>query len=257
MRARQASPDLPVSVSGRVPLRRPFSLVAGGKKQCPLTFQITVTMDGYTHKLKEAPARNGQDRSPLSDAEKKWVASVGGQLNWMARQGRADLAYGISRVQQMAGARDPETIKLLNQLVKKAREPNEMIFKKLPGDMGSLAFLAVSDASHGSMPKGKAPRRDDGLGRQPGDPRRAPRRDVPPLPQRGLKSEWSVPLWQRRSPRLPKRWTSVSMSALCSPRFGTRTLCFSSGGGVRAVGQRSWFWNHPGLVKCRMGGGGG
>eukprot|EP00439_Symbiodinium_sp_Y106_P019106 s7910_g2.t1 len=125
------------------------------EKQCPLTFQITVTMDGYTHKLKEAPARNGQDRSPLSDAEKKWVASVGGQLNWMARQGRADLAYGISRVQQMAGARDPETIKLLNQLVKKAREPNEMIFKKLPGDMGSLAFLAVSDASHGSMPKGR------------------------------------------------------------------------------------------------------
>ena len=125
------------------------------EKQCPLTFQITVTMDGYTHKLKEALARNGQDRSPLSDAEKKWVASVGGQLNWMARQGRADLAYGISRVQQMAGARDPETIKLLNQLVKKAREPYEMIFKKLPGDMGSLAFLAVSDASHGSMPKGR------------------------------------------------------------------------------------------------------
>ena len=93
------------------------------ERQCPLTFQITVTMDGYTHKLKEAPLRDGQDRSPLSDAEKKWVASVGGQLNWMARQGRADLAYGISRVQQMAGARDPDPIKLLNQLVKKAREP--------------------------------------------------------------------------------------------------------------------------------------
>ena len=85
------------------------------ERQCRETFKIVVIMDGYTHKLKEAAVRDGRDRSPLTDVEKKWVASVGGQLNWMARQGRADLAYGISRVQQMAGARDPETIKLFNQ----------------------------------------------------------------------------------------------------------------------------------------------
>ncbi|CAE7682647.1 RE2 [Symbiodinium necroappetens] len=126
------------------------------ERQCQETFKIVVTMDGYTHKLKEAPVRDGKDRSPLTDVEKKWVASVGGQLNWMARQGRADLAYGISRVQQMAGARDPDTIKLLNQLVKKAREPYEMVFQKLPGGMEGLVFLAVSDASHGSMPKGRS-----------------------------------------------------------------------------------------------------
>ena len=69
------------------------------------------------------------------------------ELDWMARQGRADLAYGISRVQQMAGARDPDTIKTLNQLVKKAREPYELIYQHLPGTIEDLVFLAVSDAS--------------------------------------------------------------------------------------------------------------
>ncbi|CAE7756515.1 RE2 [Symbiodinium sp. CCMP2456] len=126
------------------------------ERQCPDTFKVTITMDGYAPKLKDAPERDSKDRAPLTDAEKKWVASVGGQLNWMARQGRADLAYGISRVQQMAGARDPDTIKMLNQLVKKAREPYELVYQRLPGTVEDMVFLAVSDASHGSMPKGRS-----------------------------------------------------------------------------------------------------
>ena len=126
------------------------------ERQCPHTFQVTITMDGYAPKLKEAPSRDSKDRAPLTDSEKKWVSSVGGQLLWMARQGRADLAFGISKIQQMAGARDPETIKSLNQLVAKARQPYKMIYQKLPGTMEDLVFLAVSDASYGSMPKGRS-----------------------------------------------------------------------------------------------------
>ncbi|CAE7202150.1 RE2, partial [Symbiodinium necroappetens] len=126
------------------------------EKQCPETFQIIVTMSGYVPKLKEAPNRPKDDRSPLTEVERKWVSSVGGQLLWMARQGRADLAFGISRVQQLAGAKDPTTIASLNQLVTKAREPYEMIFQQVPGKIEDLVFLAVSDASHGSMPKGRS-----------------------------------------------------------------------------------------------------
>ncbi|CAE7341218.1 RE2, partial [Symbiodinium sp. KB8] len=126
------------------------------EKQCPETFQIVVTMSGYVPKLKEAPSRPKDDRSPLTEVERKWVSSVGGQLLWMARQGRADLAFGISKVQQLAGAKDPTTIASLNQLVTKAREPYEMIFQQVPGKVEDLVFLAVSDASHGSMPKGRS-----------------------------------------------------------------------------------------------------
>ena len=126
------------------------------EKQDPVTFQVTVSMDGYVTKLKDPPVRKGEDRSPLTDAERKWVSSVGGQLNWMARQGRADLAFGISKIQQMSGARDPDTLKALHQLVKKAREPYDFVFQRLPGGIEDLAFVAVSDASHGSMPKGRS-----------------------------------------------------------------------------------------------------
>ncbi|CAE7425559.1 psaC, partial [Symbiodinium necroappetens] len=126
------------------------------ERQCAETFQVTVTMDGYAHKLVDPPQRAPGDRQPLTDAEKKWVASVGGQINWMARQGRADLAFGISKVQQMAGAKDPETLKALLQLVKKAREPYSCIFQALPGGFDDMIFLAVSDASHAAMPKGRS-----------------------------------------------------------------------------------------------------
>ena len=74
----------------------------------------------------------------------------------MARQGRADLAYGISRIQQMADARDPDTAKMLNQLVKKAREPYQLIYQRLLGTIADLVFLAVSDASCGSLPRGRS-----------------------------------------------------------------------------------------------------
>ncbi|CAE7261787.1 RE1 [Symbiodinium necroappetens] len=126
------------------------------EKQCPRSFKVTISMDGYAAKLKDPPARQKGDRSPLTDVEKKWVSSVGGQVLWMARQGRADLAYGISRVQQMAGARDPETMKCLQQLVNKARESYESYFQAIDGDLADMVLLGVSDASHGSMPKGRS-----------------------------------------------------------------------------------------------------
>ena len=124
------------------------------EKQCPQTFKVTISMDGYAHKLQDPPLRAAGDRSPLRDSEKKWVSSVGGQLNWMARQGRADLAFGISKLQQMAGSKDPETMKYLKGLVTRAREHYESYFQAIEGELKDMVFLAVSDASHGSMPKG-------------------------------------------------------------------------------------------------------
>ena len=38
----------------------------------------------------------------LTDAEKKLISSIVGQLNWAARQGRYDLSYVASLVQELA-----------------------------------------------------------------------------------------------------------------------------------------------------------
>ncbi|CAE7216981.1 psaC [Symbiodinium sp. CCMP2592] len=84
------------------------------EKQCPATFRVTISMDG--------------------------------QLNWMARQGRADLAFGISKLQHMAGAKDPETLKYLKGLVTKAREHYESYFQAIEGELKDMVFLAVTAA---------------------------------------------------------------------------------------------------------------
>ncbi|CAE7809264.1 unnamed protein product [Symbiodinium microadriaticum] len=114
------------------------------ERQCPKTFQVTVTMDGYAHKLLDPPQRAQGDRQPLTDAEKKWVASVGGKggLIWPS---------DYPKVQQMAGARDPETLKSLLQLVKKAHEPYHCVFQAIPGGFDKMIFLAVA-----AMPKGRS-----------------------------------------------------------------------------------------------------
>ena len=119
------------------------------ERQCPKTFQVTVTMDGYAHKLLDPPQQAQGDRQPLTDAEKKWVASVGGKggLIWPSE---------YPNVQQMAGARDPETLKSLLQLVKKAHEPLSLRVPGHPRRFDKMIFLAVSDASHAAMPKGRS-----------------------------------------------------------------------------------------------------
>ena len=62
------------------------------------------------------------DVEPLTEAEKKVISSIVGQLNWAARQGRYDLAYVASLVQQLAGRGRPEALKWLNLGVKRAQE---------------------------------------------------------------------------------------------------------------------------------------
>ena len=63
------------------------------------------------------------DVEPLTEAEKKVISSIVGQLNWAARQGRYDLAYVASLVQQLAGRGRPEALRWLNLGVKRAQEP--------------------------------------------------------------------------------------------------------------------------------------
>ena len=60
---------------------------------------------------------------PLTEGEKKVISSIVGQLNRAARQGRYDLAYVASLVQQLAGQGRPEALKWLNLGVKRAKEP--------------------------------------------------------------------------------------------------------------------------------------
>ena len=95
---------------------------------------------------------------PLTDAEKKVISSIVGQLNWAARQGRYDLSYVASLVQQLAGRGRPEALKWLNLGVKRAQEPLNFKVGNLGCPLSDLVLISVSDAAYGAMPGGHSQR---------------------------------------------------------------------------------------------------
>ena len=120
-------------------------------------FSVEIQMDEYGKKVEMPPQRGAQDLARLLDAvELKWIGHVCGQLNWLARQCRGDLLYGVSRVQQLAGCKLPEALSELKILVERAREPKRCRFIQLEVDFNEIVFLIASDASFGAMPKSRS-----------------------------------------------------------------------------------------------------
>ncbi|CAE7522180.1 unnamed protein product, partial [Symbiodinium necroappetens] len=90
----------------------------------------------------------------LTEGERKVISSVVGRLNWAARQGRYDLAFVSSSIQQLAGHGDPAALKVLNQGVKRAREDVVIPIGNLGCDLEDIIVVSVSDAAYGAMPGG-------------------------------------------------------------------------------------------------------
>ena len=97
----------------------------------------------------------GADLEPeLTSDEKKLIGSVVGQLNWAARQGRYDLAFGASLIQQLSGQGKAEALKWVNTVVRRVREEVEVVIRKFDCDLQDLLVVSVSDAAYGAMPAG-------------------------------------------------------------------------------------------------------
>ena len=94
------------------------------------------------------------DIPPLTDSERKVISSIVGQLNWAARQGRYDLCYVASLVQQLAAQGRPEALKWLNLGVKRARESLNFKVRNFGCSLYDLVLISVSDAAYGAMPGG-------------------------------------------------------------------------------------------------------
>eukprot|EP00438_Fugacium_kawagutii_P019634 Skav232807 [mRNA] locus=scaffold614:489248:497143:- [translate_table: standard] len=120
---------------------------------------VEVQMDEYSDKVEFPPKRpepvGARDviEAKLTDKEKKWIGHVCGQLNWLARQCRADLLFGVSRVQQLAGVDDPKALEELYILVERAKQHRRVKFSALGCSLEEMLVLAASDASFGSMPR--------------------------------------------------------------------------------------------------------
>ena len=118
---------------------------------------VQLQMNDYAHRIAEPPVRRaGQGEASLMPNEKKWVGTICGQLNWMARQCRADLTFGVSRVQQLAGVNDPAALVELKILVERAKEATIINFRKLHCPVEKALVIGASDASFASMPRGRS-----------------------------------------------------------------------------------------------------
>ena len=102
----------------------------------------------------EVKADENHKTDDLSDWERKQLGSVLGQLNWAARQGRYELAYGVSHCQQLAALGKRDAIPMVNKLVKSARQSREMVVRKLGCDLDDMVVLSASDAAFAEQPKG-------------------------------------------------------------------------------------------------------
>ena len=118
---------------------------------------VQLQMNDYATRISEPPVRRaGQNNPSLLPNEKKWVGTICGQLNWMARQCRADLTFRVSRVQQLAGVNDPAALVELKILVDRAKEQTLVNFKTLQCPLEKAIVIGASDASFASMPRGRS-----------------------------------------------------------------------------------------------------
>ncbi|CAL1140460.1 unnamed protein product [Cladocopium goreaui] len=118
---------------------------------------VLIQMDKYAERLLDPPQRaSPQQKHPLQPNEKRWIGTIAGQLNWMARQCRADLSFGVSRVQQLAGVNDPAALSELKILLERARQPVTIRYEALGCEVKNMIVLAISDASFAGMPRGRS-----------------------------------------------------------------------------------------------------
>ena len=125
------------------------------EKQDPITLEVKISMDQYNKDIPFVKERAVDDlERPLSDEEKKMISSVIGQINWSARQCRYDLSFAASHCQQLAGKKDPSALSWVNKVVRRAKQPAEMVVRKLGCPLEDLVVLSISDATYNSQPGG-------------------------------------------------------------------------------------------------------
>ncbi len=110
--------------------------------------EIFISQWNCSHKVPYVPVTTEQLKDLAVLADSKTVADLrktAGAACWLAKSSRPDLAFEVSLVQQSINQASMETVKLANQLVRRARLIKYEV--KIP-------TVVISDASSGKMPRG-------------------------------------------------------------------------------------------------------
>ena len=117
-------------------------------------FEVEVQMDDYGANVPLAVIAKGRSEDePLTPEGVKQMASINGQLNWLARNLRVELGFGVSRAQQASAGGTVKDMLELNQVVRKARQPRTWTIRRLGCDIPDLVVLVATDGAFNNMPR--------------------------------------------------------------------------------------------------------
>ena len=118
------------------------------------SMEMVYSMKDYCRDIPLVEERKAGEDHPLTQVEKKMIASVIGQINWAARQCRYDLSFGASHASQLAGRSDPTALMWVNRVVRRAQQELEVRVPRLGCAISEMVVLSISDASYAGQPGG-------------------------------------------------------------------------------------------------------
>ena len=118
-------------------------------------FSIYISQKNYSNKVPYVPVSSEQLKcpdEPVDEVTRAALRKTAGAGCWLAKTSRPDLSFEVSLIQQSLNAATMETVKIANQMVRRARQISYEL--KIPGiDLSSPSILEISDASPGKMPR--------------------------------------------------------------------------------------------------------
>ena len=125
--------------------------------QDPESREITTSMAEYCSDLQEIViAATEPDDRTLNDAEVSVLRSVNGKLSWAARQGRPDVLFLVSLLQQSMKKPCVKQLRIANQVIRLLKKDQPLRFVHLGCELDQLIFVVASDGAYGTMPDGKS-----------------------------------------------------------------------------------------------------
>ena len=114
---------------------------------------VVLDIDLYTADIPLLAIPDREADSQCATEEVNRLRSVLGALGYASKNGRADLAFGVSECQQSLSTATVATLRSTDRLVRTAREGGRWVVKSLGCALSEVVFLGASDASFGAMPR--------------------------------------------------------------------------------------------------------
>lgn len=138
-------------------------LTEGGKflgrvmKQSQDRSTVTVDMNLYCQNMSEIDLESTMnDETPVTPLQATQLRALVGQLGWLAKQGRPDIAFSVSYLQQNLVDATGSTLKLANSTVQRAKQETSYVIKGLECSLADIMVLVATDGALAAMPRGKS-----------------------------------------------------------------------------------------------------